>query len=417
VLIVGIIVGGLEGRVQLAKAHRRSLEAKVVERTSALRAARDELSEAKDNLELKVQQRTSQLRQEIVDREHAQRTFKESEANLRGFIDGSEDAICLRDRDRRLILWNAVFARGIKANCGVDVRTGMRAEDYVPKEVYALYNQQRQVLFPALEGERTRAEFAYPCPDGTTRYFDVRWTPVRIGGDIVAVAEVTRDITEQKIDRERLRLAEEKYRTVVENANEAIFVTQDESVKYCNALALEVTRYTEEEVRSRPFFEFIHPEDRGKAEEEYRKRLSGQELLGQYPIRILAKGGQTRWVLVNAALIDWEGRPASLTMLTDITSRIRAEEELRLSQETLKRAQSVAHIGSWQLDIPANALRWSDETHRIFGIPAGSPLTYERFLEVVHPEDRERVDAAWRASLNGVPYDIEHRIIADEEVR
>jgi len=87
------------------------------------------------------------------------------------------------------------------------------------------------------------------------------------------------------------------------------------------------------------------------------------------------------------------------------------------SEEDLNRAQAVAHTGSWRLDVRLNQLLWSDETHRIFGIPKGTPMTYETFLANTHPEDREYVDQKWAAALRGEPYDIEHRIIVGDEVK
>jgi PAS domain S-box-containing protein len=93
------------------------------------------------------------------------------------------------------------------------------------------------------------------------------------------------------------------------------------------------------------------------------------------------------------------------------------KQALRESEEDLNRAQAVAHTGSWRLDVRHNQLLWSDEAHRIFGIPKGTPMTYETFLTSVHPEDREYVDQKWAAALRGEPYDIEHRIIVGDEVQ
>ena len=62
-------------------------------------------------------------------------------------------------------------------------------------------------------------------------------------------------------------------------------------------------------------------------------------------------------------------------------------------------------------------LAWSDETYRIFGIRKGTPMTYALFLGTVHPDDRERVDEGWTEALRGQPYDIEHRIIVNGEVK
>jgi len=94
-----------------------------------------------------------------------------------------------------------------------------------------------------------------------------------------------------------------------------------------------------------------------------------------------------------------------------------AKQALLESEQNLNRAQAVAHTGSWRLDVQRNQLLWSDETHRIFGIPRETPMTYEAFLSSVHSEDREYVDHKWAAALRGEPYDVEHRIIVDGEVK
>ncbi|MDH4268744.1 MAG: MEDS domain-containing protein [Dehalococcoidia bacterium] len=94
-----------------------------------------------------------------------------------------------------------------------------------------------------------------------------------------------------------------------------------------------------------------------------------------------------------------------------------AKQALAENEQNLNSAQAVAHTGSWRLDVQRNQLLWSDETYRIFGIPKGMPMTYETFLSSVHPEDRKYVDRKWMAALHGEPYDIEHRIIVDDEVK
>lgn len=97
--------------------------------------------------------------------------------------------------------------------------------------------------------------------------------------------------------------------------------------------------------------------------------------------------------------------------------RFLAEESLRENREDLNRAQAVARTGSWRLNVLKNRLWWSDEAHRIFGISPSDPMSYETFLETIHPDDREYVDREWKAGLNGAPYDIEHRIIAHGNVK
>ncbi len=106
-----------------------------------------------------------------------------------------------------------------------------------------------------------------------------------------------------------------------------------------------------------------------------------------------------------------------ITSLRLRAAHARAEEALRESREDLNRAQAVAQVGSWRLDVRHNELRWSDENHRLFSIPKGTPLSYETFLNAVHEDDREYVNQRWMAALHGEPYDIEHRIVIDGNVR
>ncbi len=108
---------------------------------------------------------------------------------------------------------------------------------------------------------------------------------------------------------------------------------------------------------------------------------------------------------------------ANVQLRKEIEERRKIEQAQRESQEDLERAQAVAHTGSWRLDVRRNELLWSDETHRMFGIPVGTPLTYEAFLATVHPEDRDYVDRSWQAALRGEPYDIEHRITVGEALK
>jgi PAS domain S-box-containing protein len=90
---------------------------------------------------------------------------------------------------------------------------------------------------------------------------------------------------------------------------------------------------------------------------------------------------------------------------------------LQTSQKDLSRAQEVGQMGNWRMNVHHNILSWSDEAHHIFGVPKGTPLTYETFLEIVHPDDRRTVDRRWKAALCGEPYDLEHRIVVDGRVK
>ncbi len=94
-----------------------------------------------------------------------------------------------------------------------------------------------------------------------------------------------------------------------------------------------------------------------------------------------------------------------------------AYRDLHASEALLRHTQSVASVGSWYINIPAQELIWSEETYLLCGIPRGTPLSYETFLNCVHPDDRDLVDHAWRDALKGASYHIEHRILANGQTR
>jgi PAS domain S-box-containing protein len=162
-------------------------------------------------------------------------------------------------------------------------------------------------------------------------------------GKVIYVVIIHVDVTERKDTEQQLessiqeaKESEERFRGVVENANEAIVVAQDGTVKYGNPQIFKLTGYSPEELGSRDFTDFIHPEDRAIVLGQYRDRLSGENPSATYTIRIVMKDGSEKYVLVSSALIDWEGKPATLAMLTDITELKHAEEEIGAREERFR---------------------------------------------------------------------------------
>ena len=188
---------------------------------------------------------------------------------------------------------------------------------------------------------------------------------------------------------EALRESEEKYRLVTENANEAILVAQDARIKFSNSKTKEISGYSSEELASMPFPEFIHPEDRQKVVENFLKRLQGINLPHIYPFRILSKDGKIKWVEINATLITWEGKPATLNFLSDITERKQAEESLRISEERYRLLVENANEGI--MVFQDGMLKFiNPEMLELTGY-SREELTSMSFVEMIQQEDQHTV--------------------------
>jgi PAS domain S-box-containing protein len=126
----------------------------------------------------------------------------------------------------------------------------------------------------------------------------------------------------------------------------------------------------------------------------------------------LRKDGSRVPVLMGAACFD-ETRTHGVAFVLDLTERKRVENELRRNEARLEEAQRVAHVGWWERDFAANRVYLSDEACRIFGIqPVDLPEWHDRWLKLIHPEDRPRAAEAAAAALRGGPrYDVEYRVV------
>jgi two-component system cell cycle sensor histidine kinase/response regulator CckA len=129
-----------------------------------------------------------------------------------------------------------------------------------------------------------------------------------------------------------LRESEEKYRLLVENANDAIFIAQDQVVKFPNPKAEQMVGYSAGELAETPFVDLIHPEDRDMALDMHRRRLKGEEVPSPCSFRIVRRDGEELWVQLNSVLIAWEGRPATLNLLRDITQQRKLQAQFQAAQ-------------------------------------------------------------------------------------
>jgi PAS domain S-box-containing protein len=136
------------------------------------------------------------------------------------------------------------------------------------------------------------------------------------------------EISDRTQAENSLRETTERYRLLFENATDAIFILQEGRIRFPNQRLSDISGHTREELSDRHFTEFIHPEDRAMVLERHTRRLDGEPVTGRYGFRIVAKGGGIRRIEVGAVRIEWEGRPATLNFLHDVTRQKALEEDL-----------------------------------------------------------------------------------------
>ena len=226
---------------------------------------------------------------------------------------------------------------------------------------------------------------------------------------------VTKRTNELKEKGREIEESERRFRATFEQAAAGVVQTTiagkllKVNQKFCDILG-----YTEAELCNKTIADITHPKHFDRDMQNLQKMVEGKKRTYSTEKRYTRKDGNPIWCNISVALVrDQENHPKFfMAVIEDISERKQTEETLRLSETNLKKAQEVARIGSWHLDVVKNELSWTDETYRIFGVPIRKPLTYEAFLECVHPDDRDFVHQRWSAGLRGEPYDIEHRIVA-----
>ena len=235
-------------------------------------------------------------------------------------------------------------------------------------------------------------------------------------GEVMGWATVSRNIHDRKLAEQALAESQAVLAATIDSAMDAIItVDADQRVQYFNAAAERIFGCEASAAIGQSLQQFIPPELRAR-HSGHVAQLSGEELsqrfmAGADGLRGRRADGSEFPMEASVSRIGIGASQLFTVILRDITERKAAEQALKEREDDLNRAQAVGQIGSWRLDVRRNVLTWSRENHRIFGIPEGTPMSYETFLAVVHPDDRAYVDQNWRAALNGQPYDIEHRLL------
>lgn len=227
------------------------------------------------------------------------------------------------------------------------------------------------------------------------------------------------DKTKEQLIKE-LAESEKRFRYAFENANDGVcLVDLKGRITKANKRMSDIFGYSSEELVKMTVNDITHPEDLQISPEFMERSKSGYIENAIFEKRYFHKNGHVIYGQVSSSIVkDKNGNPLYfISHVQDITGRRKKEEKIKKQQYYLEKAQELGAVGTWELDIAKNKLVWTEQNYRNFGIPPGSPLTYEEFLNLVHPDDREYVNSEWMAALKGKPYDIEHRLIINGKIR
>lgn len=219
------------------------------------------------------------------------------------------------------------------------------------------------------------------------------------------------NITERKLAEDLTRESEEKYRKIVETAGEGIIIVNPEgNFQYVNQRFADMLGYTTEDILGNNSNEFIYNSDERLHVQDSRNQLKKGELV-QKEMRFRRKDGSFLWTLYNATpLFDSGGKHiGNLAMHTDITERKKAEEALKKSEQVYRAIGETIDYGIWICDADGKNIYASQSYLDLVGITQEQCSEFG-WGDTLHPDDAEKTIAAWKeVSRTGSKWDIEHR--------
>jgi len=297
-----------------------------------------------------------------------------------------------------------------------------RVYGYEPREVEPDYGLVLAALHPetrdeflaaiaaALNGERLfEMDYVFLTKGGISKtlhtigtvFRDDRGRPVRMVGTI-------QDVTEQVRATAALRESEARHRDLFENANDAIFILDAEG-RYvdANRRATEILGFSREEFLVLNILDLVPPEQAERSRAAFRQ-LREKGKYENFEGKVRTKDGRWLDIEVSSSAIITNGVfSGSRDIARDITTQKQAQEALQRSQKLLAQAEEIAGLGSWEWDVAAKKLTWSEEVFRIYGLdPARTVPTYDLVVATLHPAYRAEFLRAIDATLNqGQPFD------------
>jgi PAS domain S-box-containing protein len=253
-------------------------------------------------------------------RKHAVTALKESEAKFRSYIESALDGIFVMNADGYYLDVNVSACKLLQYS--FDELLHMHASQIVTQKDISALQDSIGIL---QQTGKFQGEINFVRKDGS--FIIGLLSAVKISENVFLV--FLKDNTQHKMDEIALKESEEKYRILIENANEAIYVVQNEHIVFVNAVCEQLTGNCKEDLLGLSILELID-EDFQDNVRQHLQQLINEKLTSHNSLfEIKTAKGKKRWISVNAVRIVWEGFPATLNLASDITERILAENEIR----------------------------------------------------------------------------------------
>ncbi|MCF7785053.1 MAG: PAS domain S-box protein [Prosthecobacter sp.] len=325
------------------------------------------------------------------------RTLREREEQLRLYTQHSPAAIAMLDRDMKYLV--------VSQRWMTDYRLG--TQSIVGRSHYEIFPESPphwlEIHQRCLTGEVAKCdEEAFLRKDGRTDW--IRWEiqPWRQADDSIGgIIMFTEDITARKQAMELLREGETRLIKAFRSSTVALTIVRmrDQKIVEVNDAFSSLLRWTRDEAVDRSMIDLAVVDEVVAA--LLRKTLDEKRSIHDMELALRARDGEILHVIASMETIEFQGEPHVVTTLVDITGRKQTAAALSQLSADLGRAQAISHIGSWEYTVADGSIKWSDELYRIFGLqPQSVVLTYERVLEMVHPDDRSRHDAYLAQLIN-----------------
>ncbi|MDP3673012.1 MAG: PAS domain S-box protein [Telluria sp.] len=297
---------------------------------------------------------TARLRDEISRRADAERSLNDATQRLRAMIAGANDAVVTIDERSSIIDWNTAAERMFGWSRAEAV--GRTLTDLIVPPAFRRYHHEGMERFlrdGTAQIFNRRVEALALRRNGEEFHTELSIWPVR-SGEGHTFSSFIRDISRRKTNERALAESEAKYRKVVENVNEGILVTAAGRILYANPRALELTGLNDETAKSRPFIEFIHPDDRERVLGNHMRRLKGEPVENHYQFRVIHPNGEARWLEISAVVFEWQEAPATLNFLIDVTERRQIEQDMRAA---LARERELSELKSRFVAVASHEFR------------------------------------------------------------